>query len=85
MGIKFGTFVPQGWRMDLVEIRDPVEQYDAMTRVGYAFVGTAAQLTERIQQLIDVGVNYVITYFPRVAYGHTMLDRFATEVMPQFK
>ena len=34
MSIKFGTFVPQGWRMDLVEIRDPVEQYEAMTRVG---------------------------------------------------
>jgi len=50
-----------------------------------AFVGTAAQLTERIRQLMDVGVNYVITYFPRVAYDHTMLDRFAAEVMPQFK
>ncbi len=34
--MKFGTFVPQGWRMDLVEIRDPVEQYEAMTRVGVA-------------------------------------------------
>jgi len=32
--MKFGTFVPQGWRMDLVELRDPVEQYEAMTRVG---------------------------------------------------
>jgi len=34
--MKFGTFVPQGWRMDLVEIDDPVEQYEAMTRVGKA-------------------------------------------------
>ncbi len=36
MAVKFGTFVPQGWRMDLVEIADPVEQYEAMTRVGQA-------------------------------------------------
>ncbi len=31
---KFGVFVPQGWRMDLVKIKDPVEQYGAMTRAG---------------------------------------------------
>jgi F420-dependent oxidoreductase-like protein len=36
MAVTFGTFVPQGWRMDLVEIRDPIEQYEAMTRVGQA-------------------------------------------------
>jgi F420-dependent oxidoreductase-like protein len=34
--MKFGTFVPQGWRMDLVEIHDPIEQYEAMTRVALA-------------------------------------------------
>ena len=32
--VDFGVFVPQGWRMDLVEIEDPVEQYEAMTRVA---------------------------------------------------
>lgn len=34
MSVKFGVFVPQGWRMDLVEIRDPRAQYEAMTAVG---------------------------------------------------
>jgi F420-dependent oxidoreductase-like protein len=34
MSIGFGVFVPQGWRMDLVEIADPVEQYEAMTAVA---------------------------------------------------
>ena len=34
MAVKFGTIVPQGWRMDLVDIADPVEKYEAMTRVG---------------------------------------------------
>ena len=36
MTLQFGTFVPQGWRLDLVEIHDPVEKYEAMTRVGQA-------------------------------------------------
>jgi F420-dependent oxidoreductase-like protein len=34
VAVQFGVFVPQGWRMDLVEIEDPVEQYEAMTRVA---------------------------------------------------
>src|SRR3982750_3728439 len=36
MAIKFGVFVPQGWRMDLTEIEDPVEKYEAMTRAAQA-------------------------------------------------
>ena len=34
--IKFGIFVPQGWRMDLAEIEDPIEKYEAMTGVARA-------------------------------------------------
>jgi F420-dependent oxidoreductase-like protein len=36
MSPKFGLFVPQGWRMDLAQIPDPVEKYEAMTRVARA-------------------------------------------------
>jgi F420-dependent oxidoreductase-like protein len=36
MSMRFGVFVPQGWKMDLVEIADPVEQYEAMTAVAKA-------------------------------------------------
>jgi hypothetical protein len=36
MAVKFGVFVPQGWKMDLVGIPDPAEQYEAMTRVARA-------------------------------------------------
>ena len=36
MSVRFGVFVPQGWKMDLVEIADPVEQYEAMTAVAKA-------------------------------------------------
>ncbi len=34
MAMKFGVMVPQGWRMELADIPDPVEAYEAMTRVG---------------------------------------------------
>ncbi|WP_031464446.1 TIGR03560 family F420-dependent LLM class oxidoreductase [Sciscionella sediminilitoris] len=33
---RFGIFAPQGWRLDLTEIADPVEQYEAMTAVAQA-------------------------------------------------
>jgi F420-dependent oxidoreductase-like protein len=36
MTVTFGAFVPQGWRMDLVEISDPEEKYEAMTRAAKA-------------------------------------------------
>jgi F420-dependent oxidoreductase-like protein len=49
-----------------------------------AFVGTATELVARIRALQEAGADYLITYFPRVAYDHTMLERFAAEVMPQF-
>jgi F420-dependent oxidoreductase-like protein len=34
MTMKFGVIVPQGWRMDLVGIQDPVEAYETMTHVA---------------------------------------------------
>jgi F420-dependent oxidoreductase-like protein len=34
MAVKFGVFVPQGWRMDLIGIADPVDQFEAMTNVA---------------------------------------------------
>src|SRR5256884_4545849 len=34
MTVKCGVFVPQGWRMDLARIKDPIEKYEAMTRVA---------------------------------------------------
>jgi F420-dependent oxidoreductase-like protein len=30
--LKVGVFVPQGWRMDLADVRDPVEKYETMSR-----------------------------------------------------
>ena len=42
------------------------------------------EVSERIQSLIDAGIEYVIAYIPRVAYDHTPMLRFAREVLPQF-
>src|ERR671917_2390413 len=42
MAVEFGVFVPQGWKMDLVEIEDPYEQYEAMTRVAKVAEQTGA-------------------------------------------
>lgn len=48
------------------------------------FVGTAAEINDLVQERVDLGFNYILTYFPRVAYDHTMLERFAKEVMLNF-
>ena len=34
MALEFGLLVPQGWRMDLVGISDPIEAYETMTGVA---------------------------------------------------
>ena len=34
MTMKFGVIVPQGWRMDLVGLKDPVEAYETTTHVA---------------------------------------------------
>ena len=49
-----------------------------------AVVGSANEVATRIQGVIDAGANYIITYFPRVSYDHSMIERYAREVMPRF-
>jgi F420-dependent oxidoreductase-like protein len=34
MPMKYGLSLPQGWRMDLADVKDPVEAYETMTRVA---------------------------------------------------
>lgn len=36
MNVRFGVFAPQGWRLDLTEIADPVDQFEAMSAVARA-------------------------------------------------
>jgi F420-dependent oxidoreductase-like protein len=48
-----------------------------------AVVGTADEVAARVRAAADAGANYIITYFPRLAYDLTPLQRFAEEVAPQ--
>jgi F420-dependent oxidoreductase-like protein len=34
VSMKFGMSLPQGWTMDLASIKDPIEAYEALTRVA---------------------------------------------------
>jgi F420-dependent oxidoreductase-like protein len=49
------------------------------------FVGSADEISVAIEERIEAGMNYIITYFPRVAYDHSHLQRFAEQVMPRFQ
>ena len=74
---------------DVVLVR-PGEDTDAAVArannaMGVSFVGTTEQLAEQIQALVDVGINYVLVSFPRIAYDHEPLYRFAEEVIPRFQ
>ena len=48
-------------------------------------VGTAEEISERLQPMVDAGVNYFITYLPRVAHEPERVDRFAEQVVPEFR
>ncbi len=62
---------PYGWTMEQLH--------------GQAIVGTSEQVAETLQAQVDAGVNYIITYFPRIAYDHAPMHQFAEEVAPKLK
>jgi len=54
--------------------------FDDLSRM--ALIGPPAEIGERVQSIVDAGVNYVIVYFPRIVYDHEPMHRFAEEVIP---
>ena len=44
--------------------------------------GTTEQVIERLQNLRDLGCEYVICYFPEAAYDRSGIERFEREVIP---
>jgi F420-dependent oxidoreductase-like protein len=80
--------------LDLLLLAEGTDRAAAIeaNRQGWSFerfsqqflIGGVDDASRRIEQLLDVGIEYVITYFPRVAYDHTPLRRFAREVLPRF-
>ena len=80
--------------LDMLLLEDGADRDAAIeaNRQGWSFerfstqflIGGVDEISERIQRLLDVGIEYVIAYIPRVAYDHTPMLRFAREVLPQF-
>ena len=76
----------------LLEEGDDPAGATALARGGMSYdeyskrfmVGTAAEISERLQSKVAAGVNYFIIYLPRVAYDPTPVERFAKEVIPNF-
>ena len=46
-------------------------------------VGTPAEIVERLDPMVEAGIDYFITYLPRVAYDPAPVERFAEEVIPR--
>ena len=45
-------------------------------------IGTPEEIVERLDPMVEAGIDYFITYLPRIAYDPTPVERFATEVVP---
>jgi alkanesulfonate monooxygenase SsuD/methylene tetrahydromethanopterin reductase-like flavin-dependent oxidoreductase (luciferase family) len=48
---------------------------------GY-MIGTAGEIVERLDPMAEAGIDYFITYLPRIAYDPAPVERFAEEVIP---
>ena len=47
MAVKFGVLVPQGWHLDLEDIKDPAEQFEAARAAAEALSELAATSTRK--------------------------------------
>jgi F420-dependent oxidoreductase-like protein len=47
-------------------------------------IGGVDVVAERIEQLLESGIDYIIAYFPGIAYDHSRMQRYAREVLPRF-
>jgi alkanesulfonate monooxygenase SsuD/methylene tetrahydromethanopterin reductase-like flavin-dependent oxidoreductase (luciferase family) len=45
-------------------------------------IGTAGEIVERLDPMVEAGIDYFITYLPRIAYDPSPVERFAREVIP---
>jgi len=83
--IKFGVFVPQGWRMDLVDIVDGSADLDQFRRKLEILKGHCENVGRDYNEIVrSTGADYFIVSLPRIAYDQTPLDDFAREVVPRF-
>ena len=92
--MRFGLFVPQGWRLDLVGIapaEDRLRPYvpaDALARTMRQqrtgpLVGTPEQIVERLRELRAEGLDYAIANFHDAAYDDSGIRLYAEQVVPE--
>ena len=48
------------------------------------FVGEPEAIRERVGQLREAGIDYLIVYLPRLAHDHEQMQRFQEEIIPHF-
>ncbi|MEU8243101.1 LLM class F420-dependent oxidoreductase [Actinoplanes missouriensis] len=60
------------------------DRINKSTSLNLTLNDTTADIKRKVEQIAEAGADYVIVYFPRVAYDHEPLLRFAEEVVPQF-
>ncbi|BAL89002.1 putative luciferase-like monooxygenase [Actinoplanes missouriensis 431] len=60
------------------------DRINKSTSLNLTLNDTTADIKRKVEQIAGAGADYVIVYFPRVAYDHEPLLRFAEEVVPQF-
>jgi F420-dependent oxidoreductase-like protein len=65
-------------------VRESYGNMSFETFSGLASVASVDEIGEKIQSLIDVGIDYVISYIPGVAYDHEPMQRYADEIIPAF-
>lgn len=85
MAITFGVFVPQGWRMDLIGIENPVDQFEAMTAVAREGrnYDEIVKSTSYSFFPVDAGADPVqATARVREGYGGMDFDTFTSKVAP---
>ncbi len=81
-----------GAEIHLIENEANAEQETAQARddtpydeyVRRTIVGTPEMVRERLQPMIDAGIDYFIVSIPREAYDQEPVRRFAREVIPMF-
>jgi F420-dependent oxidoreductase-like protein len=65
-------------------VREQIGEITPNTAWRANHIGTREELIERFGELRDLGIDYLILYFPRVAYDHTPIQQFAEEILPHF-
>jgi F420-dependent oxidoreductase-like protein len=79
-------------RVHLIQEGDDPEKASEQVRQGIPFdeyasgflIGTPKDVAEKVEQMAEVGVDYVIMYVTRVAYEPALVDLLDSEVVRKF-